>query len=213
MIIFINRLNIDRVNIKGKANNMCGRLNIIDYPLCKIVSDTIGINFHSESNSNLCPSESVSAIVQSNEQLSQVNMQWGIQPSWSKRLLINAQSETVATKPTFAKAFAVNRCLIPCSGWYEWRKEGSKKQKYYFTHAQQQPLYMAGVSYYGINTPPQVVTLTTKPNSLCEQYHHRMPVLILPEHINAWLQPSSNNSNLSPLMSAISDEYLQVIPN
>ena len=189
---------------------MCGRLNIIDHPLCEIVSEATSINFNSESNDNLCPSESVSTIVQSHEQLSQVNMQWGIQPSWSKRLLINAQSETVAIKPTFAQAFASHRCLIPCSGWYEWRKEGSKKQKYYFSHAQQQPLYIAGVSYYGVNTQPQVVTLTTKPNSLCEQYHHRKPVLILPKDINAWLQPSSMSAHLSPLMSAIANEYLCV---
>lgn len=192
---------------------MCGRLNIIDYPLCKIVSETIGINFTSESNSNLCPSESLSTIVQANEQLSQVNMRWGIQPSWSKRLLINAQSETVATKPTFAQAFATHRCLVPCSGWYEWRKEGNKKQKYYFSHLHEQPLYMAGISYYDANTQPQVVTLTTKPNPLCEHYHHRMPVLILPDDIKTWLHPSSQYSNLSPLMSAIPDEYLQVITN
>ncbi|MFT5814576.1 MAG: putative SOS response-associated peptidase YedK [Psychroserpens sp.] len=205
MIIFIYCL-----SIKDKDKSMCGRLNIIAHPLCEIVSKTIGINFNSESNDNLCPSESVSTIVQSHEQLSQVNMQWGIQPSWSKRLLINAQSETVATKPTFAQAFVTHRCLIPCSGWYEWRKEGSKKQKYYFSHAQQQPLYMAGVSYYGVKTQPQVVTLTTNPNSMCEQYHHRMPVLILPEDINAWLQPCSMSSHLSPLMSAIPNEYLCV---
>lgn len=208
MIIFIYRL-----SSKEKVKSMCGRLSIIDYPLCKIVSETAGISFNSASNDNLCPSETVSTIVQSHEQLTQVNMQWGIQPSWSKRLLINAQSETVATKPTFAQAFASHRCLIPCSGWYEWRKEGSKKQKYYFRHAQDQPLYMAGISYYGANTQPQVVTLTTKPNPLCEQYHHRMPVLILPEYINDWLHPSNMSSNLSPLMSAIPEQYLQVITN
>lgn len=108
---------------------MCGRLKIIDHQLCEIVSKTIGINFNSESNDNLCPSEFVSTIVQSHEQLSQVNMQWGIQPSCSKRLLINAQSETVATKPIFAQAFVTHRCLIPYSSWYEWRKEGNKKTK------------------------------------------------------------------------------------
>ncbi|WP_085302678.1 SOS response-associated peptidase [Colwellia polaris] len=189
---------------------MCGRLNIINTSLCKIVSDTIGLNFHSESNDNLSPSELLSTIVQSNEHVSQVNMQWGIQPSWSKRLLINAQSETVAIKPTFAKAFVAHRCLIPISGWYEWRKEGSKKQKYYFSHSQNLPLYMAGVSYHKFNTPPQVVTLTTKPNQLCEQYHHRMPVFILPDSINAWLAPQNSQANLSRLMSAIPDEYISV---
>lgn len=190
---------------------MCGRLNIIDHPLSQIVSETLGINFHSHSNDNLCPSETVSTIVQSNEKVSQVNMHWGIQPAWSKRLLINAQSETVAIKPTFAKAFAAHRCLIPCSGWYEWRTEQNKKQKYYFSQVEQQPLYMAGVSYFSLNQSPQVVTLTTKPNALCEQYHHRMPVLILPENINAWFQTSSDN--LSPLMIAVSDEYINVTLN
>ncbi|MFT6247714.1 MAG: putative SOS response-associated peptidase YedK [Cognaticolwellia sp.] len=189
---------------------MCGRLNIINHSLCKIVSDTVGFNFYSDSNDNLCPSETIATIVQSNQHLSQVNMRWGIQPSWSKRLLINAQSETVATKPTFSQAFAANRCLIPISGWYEWRKEGAKKQKYYFSHGQALPLYMAGISYYGNNTQPQVVTLTTKPNPLCEQFHHRMPVLVLPEHINAWLAPENSQANLSSLMSAISDENLCV---
>ncbi len=192
---------------------MCGRLNIINHPLCQIVSETLGINFYSQSNDNLCPSETVSTIVQPDQQLLQADMQWGIQPTWSKRLLINAQSETVATKPTFAQAFAVNRCLVPCSGWYEWRKEDDKKQKYYFSHQQQQPLYMAGISFYNNNSQAQVVTLTTKPNPLCEQYHHRMPVLILPEHIQTWLQPSSALENLMPLMSALEDKYLSVAAN
>ena len=189
---------------------MCGRLNIINTSLCKIVSDTIGVNFQSESNDNLCPSESLSTIVQNNEHFNQVNMQWGIQPSWSKRSLINAQSETVAIKPTFAKAFAAHRCLVPVSGWYEWRKEGIKKQKYYFSHSQDLPLYMAGVSYYGDNIQPQVVTLTTKPNPLCEQYHHRMPVFILPDNINAWLAPQNSQANLSRLMSAIPEQHISV---
>ena len=198
------------VNIVFKENIMCGRLNIINNSLCNIVSDTLGVNFQSESNDNLSPSESLSTIVQNKEHFSQVNMQWGIQPSWSKRLLINAQSETVAIKPTFAKAFAAHRCLVPVSGWYEWRKEGSRKQKYYFSHTQDLPLYMAGVSYHAFNTLPQVVTLTTKPNLLCEQYHHRMPVFILPNNINAWLSPQNTQANLSRLMSAIPDEYIRV---
>jgi putative SOS response-associated peptidase YedK len=192
---------------------MCGRLNIINHPLSQLVCDTLGVHFDSQSNPNLCPSETVSTIVQPEQQPLQVDMQWGIQPAWSKRLLINAQSETVATKPTFAQAFAFNRCLVPCSGWFEWRKEGDKKQKYYFSHQQQHPLYMAGISYYSRNSQAQVVTLTTKPNPLCELYHHRMPVLILPEHIQTWLQPTSAQEDLQPLMSAIEDKYLSVVVN
>ncbi|SEL73051.1 Putative SOS response-associated peptidase YedK [Colwellia chukchiensis] len=192
---------------------MCGRLNVISDPLCQMVSSAFGIHFSATSNPNLCPSETASTLVQANQEIRQVDMQWGIQPSWAKRLLINAQSETVATKPTFANAFAFNRCLIPCSGWYEWRKEGSKKQKYYFSHADDQPLYMAGISFQHNYQPPQVVTLTTKPNDMCATYHHRMPVLVLAEQIKTWLQPDAELAQLTPLMSAIADNYLSVVAN
>ncbi|XQW84458.1 SOS response-associated peptidase family protein [Thalassotalea piscium] len=51
----------------------------------------------------------------------------GNKPSWSKNLLINAQSETVTQKPAFSNAIKANRCIIPCFGWYEWRTKNGKK--------------------------------------------------------------------------------------
>lgn len=187
---------------------MCGRLNIIDDPLCQIVSDTLGIKFYSKSNDNLCPSEAVATIVHQENRLLQADMQWGIQPSWSKRLLINAQSESVAKKTTFAQAFAIGRCLVPCSGWYEWRKEGSNKQKLYFSHKYQQPIYMADICYYQQDAPSKVVTLTTQPNQLCGQFHHRMPVLITPENITAWF--NQNLDELQRLMLPLEQDILRV---
>jgi putative SOS response-associated peptidase YedK len=50
-------------------------------------------------------------------------MRWGIVPAWkhgSAPLLINARSETAATKPMFRKALQSRRCLIPANGFYEW---------------------------------------------------------------------------------------------
>jgi putative SOS response-associated peptidase YedK len=78
-------------------------------------------------------------------------------------MLINAQSETVASKKTFASAFAHNRCLVPCSGWFEWRDEGNaKKQKYLFSYEDNEPAYMAGILYL-CDDAMQLVTLTTAP--------------------------------------------------
>ena len=64
-------------------------------------------------------------------------MQWGLIPKWAKdpkigNKLINARSETVYEKPSFKESFTQKRCLIPASGFYEWRKEGGKKQPYLF---------------------------------------------------------------------------------
>jgi len=67
----------------------------------------------------------------------------------SKRLLINAQVKWMQLNEHLLDPLLTSM-FIACSGWYEWRNEGSKKQKYYFSHTQQ-PLYMASVSYYGVS--------------------------------------------------------------
>jgi putative SOS response-associated peptidase YedK len=82
------------------------------------------------------------------ERLNQQDASWGIQPAWSKKMLINDHAETVASKKTFAYSFEQNRCLVPCYGWFEWRVEGrAKKQKHLFSHEDNEPLYMAGILY------------------------------------------------------------------
>lgn len=185
---------------------MCGRLNIIDDPLCQLVSDTLGISFSTKSNNDLRPSEEISAITSDGVSYEQIQTHWGIKPQWSKKLLINAQSETVVSKPTFKHAFEFNRCVVPCSGWYEWRTENNKKTKYYFTHNLQQPLYMAGVWYP--EDSGKLVTLTTLPNKKCAQYHKRMPVFILPDDLPYWF--GSSYDKIQPLFSAIDSSLVKV---
>lgn len=185
---------------------MCGRMNVINDPLCQIVSEAVGIKFWTESNNDLCPSQNTSTISLINGNYQQLDTSWGIQPSWSKRLLINAQSETVTQKPTFRNAFTSNRCLVPCSGWYEWRAEEGKKVKYLFSHADNQPMYMAGITYN--SDIHQLVTLTTSPNEKCKQYHKRMPVIVLPENIDYWF--NARTEQLQPLMQSVNSEMINV---
>ncbi len=118
---------------------MCGRFSV-DKGLTPIVSELFNTPFNVDSNSNLSPSQSVATIIKSNSNFSQVNALWGIKPNWSKKLIINAQSETVSSKPTFKQAFQHQRCLVPCNGWYEWRTEEGKKVKYLFEHANKMPV-------------------------------------------------------------------------
>lgn len=184
---------------------MCGRFSV-NKAISPSVSELFNTHFNTETNANLSPSQSVATLVSSNSTYHQVNALWGIKPSWSKRLIINAQSETVATKPTFRQAFQHQRCLIPCNGWFEWRTEEGKKVKYLFEHTDKVPLYMAGILFQHEFT--ELVTLTTKPNLKCGQYHQRMPVLIANEDKEFWFQ--SSFQAVEPLLQHVKDEIINV---
>ena len=75
---------------------------------------------------------------------------WGLVPSWAKdpaigNRMINARSETVATKPAFRKPMRQRRCLILADGFYEWKREGTRKQPYYIKLRDGEPFAFAGL--------------------------------------------------------------------
>jgi len=195
--------------IQAKGGVMCGRINVIEDPLARVVSEILGIHFAVKTNTDLRPTQAVEVVAESGDRhLQQMSTTWGIQPQWAKRLLTNAQAETVHQKPTFKKAFAERRCLVPCSGWYEWRDEGgARKQKYLFEHADGAPLFMGAIWYPA--EQPQIVTLTTAPNTKCAEYHSRMPVLIEPEQIDFWF--GSTSDEVQPLLQAINGDKVRVV--
>lgn len=178
---------------------MCGRLNVIDDPLVQWIADVLGITFTTQTNRDLRPTQQVETIAATGPAARQLTTTWGIKPTWAKKLLINAQAETVAEKPTFRQAFKAQRCIVPCTGWYEWRDEGgSRKQRYAFSHEDGTPCLMAGI-WFGQPASAELVTLTTEPTAPCAEIHHRMPLLIQPEQVDLWLNASA--AAVEPIMS------------
>lgn len=185
---------------------MCGRLNVIDSPLCSIVCENLGIRFKTTTNRDLRPTQSVATVGVHQSELKQLDLSWGIQPDWADHLIINARAETVSIKATFANAFEFNRILVPCSGWYEWREEQGTKRKYLFTQGEEQVLYMAGIALEGDS---KLVTLTTQANEQCSEYHHRMPLLIPQESIITWVAGTAEEA--FPLLTNEYQEALSII--
>lgn len=172
---------------------MCGRLNVIDDPLVDWLMEELGIEFSTSTNRDLRPTQEVATVASVEGDLQQLNTVWGIQPRWAQKLIINAQAETVATKPTFRDAFTERRCVVPCSGFYEWRDEGGpRKQKYLFSAENGRPLYMAGIWYPG--EAPELVTLTMDAPDEFREYHHRFPVFIPLEGVRDWVLSSPENA-------------------
>lgn len=89
---------------------MCGRFSVVD-KIAPIVSNLFDTHFEVMTNSNFSPSQVAATITTAESGYQQINAAWGIKPDWSKKLIINAQSETVQKKSTFKQAFQHQRCL------------------------------------------------------------------------------------------------------
>lgn len=174
---------------------MCGRMNVIAAPITQYLREQLQLDFQTIDNRDLRPTQRVDTLMAKASGMGQVTTHWGIQPSWAKRPIINAKLETAAEKPTFKRAYAEARCVIPVSGWYEWRNEDGTKQKYHFQAANKQPIFMGGIVFKS-DTGPRLVTLTTAPTAQCADYHDRMPFLLEPEALDFWL-----NSPIEQLMA------------
>ena len=136
---------------------MCGRYNIIPdatawvtaFGLSEEAGNTIS---DLAPNYNVAPTQDVPIIRinKDNSQRELVLAHWGLIPFWAKDLkvgyrMINARAETVAKKPAFRAAYRKRRCLIPISGFYEWRKSGSTKQPYLIRMKDVAPFALAGL--------------------------------------------------------------------
>lgn len=148
-------------------------------------------------------------------------LRWGLVPFWAEdpkigSSLINARAETVTEKPSFRTAFKSRRCLVPVSGFYEWKKEADHKQPYYIRAAAEEPLLFAGLweSWRPKGTteaPLETYTiLTTTPNELMTQLHDRMPVIIAPEDQARWLEGSHYEAQ--PLLKPYPAELMMCHP-
>ena len=111
-------------------------------------------------------------------------MHWGFTSQYQDGLFINARAETVLSKPSFRNSVRNCRCVIPAAGFYEWNKE---KEQVSFTMPQSKILYMAGI-WQPTDEGKQFTILTTAPNDSVSSVHDRMPLVLLPEEIQPWIQ-------------------------
>lgn len=149
---------------------------------------------------NIAPTQPVPIIRQNpKEPCRELSLvRWGLIPWWAKdssgaAAMINARSETAATKPAFRDALKLRRCLIPADGFYEWKKNGKEKQPYCFEVNEGQLFAFAGIweTWKDISrkTIETCSILTTTPNAVTSTVHDRMPVILESDSYDIWLDP------------------------
>ena len=149
-------------------------------------------------NYNVAPTQTVNVIVAEGGKRLLVDMRWGLIPMWWKKPLkdmpstFNARLETAAEKPMFRSAFRRSRCVLPASGFYEWKRSGDDKQPYLIKTADGTPMSFAGFwdRWRNPENNEEVVSctiLTTEANDFMSAIHTRMPVMLPPERLDLWL--------------------------
>ena len=135
-------------------------------------------------------------------------LRWGLVPSWAKDLrrgarLVNARAETVHDTPSFSTAFRARRCLVPANGWFEWQRTGHAKQPYFLARADGSPLSFAArweCWNRGQASLASFTIITTAASPGLADIHHRQPVIVDPDRLTDWLDPSSPMPRLFELL-------------
>jgi putative SOS response-associated peptidase YedK len=145
---------------------------------------------------------------------------WSLIPSWQKAdaklpFLTNARSEKAAEKPSFRTAFKKRRCIIPASGFFEWKTVGKDKFPYY-TRLKHGLMPFAGL-WETWNSPEGPVDsaaiLTTSSNLLVGALHDRMPCILEPGHFSHWLDPKEQNpEDIMPMLQPFPDKQMKMWP-
>ena len=157
------------------------------------------------------PTDRASVIRKGSGGIEVADLRWGLVPSWAKDpkigvQCINARAETISEKPSFREAFQKRRCLVPADGFWQWETIGKKKIPWKFARPDGEGFCMAGL-WEGWNSPEGILEtftiITTSPNELVRSVHDRMPVILIPEAGDEWLEKGGVDC-----LRAITDDFL-----
>lgn len=196
---------------------MCGRFALQSIPK-QILDEFVIIPPPILPRYNIAPTQKAPVVLVGHDDKPVMDeLRWGLIPSWAKDAsvgvrAINARAETIAEKPTFRDAFRKRRCLVPASGFYEWRRDGKTKTPYYFT-SREEPVVFAGLWERwtdGAETIYSFTIITTEANGMMAPIHDRMPVILQRSDWRTWLDPDcQDRSRLQSLLRPADEDLLE----
>jgi putative SOS response-associated peptidase YedK len=182
---------------------MCGRFSItgdVDFyaeyfGVDEVVAQPLEVSW------NVAPTDEVYVVAEQDGSRRLGSMKWGLVPHWAKdtkSIHINARSETIDTTAAFRDSFAKRRCLIPADGFYEWEPPEDGRTPHWVYRADGFPMVFAGIwaSRLDPETDEWARTcsiITTEASGPIADIHHRMPVALVPEVWDAWLDRDLND--------------------
>jgi len=203
---------------------MCGRYTVtitLEELMVRYMIDETNVPFH-RPKYNVAPGQHVLAVINDGSRNRLGELKWGFIPAWADdpkvgSTMINARSETAASKPAYKSAFQKKRCLLPADSFYEWQATARGKQPMRIRLKTGSVFSLAGL--YETWTSPSgeristCTILTTTPNEVVAPIHDRMPVILDPEQEALWLgREQQNTALLSSLLKPYPSELLEAYP-
>lgn len=178
--------------------------------------------FLSEDNYNVAPGQWLPVVIQENGERKVLPMQWGFLPYWAtdpraERRPINTRSEAAFERPYWRQALKYHRALIPSRGFYEWKRLANGTKEPYFIRPKDQELFaFAGIYSIWMDAEGHPLhtfsLLTTAANREMSEVHERMPVVLLRENEQVWVDPESKDPRLlSELLHPYPDGGLEIV--
>ncbi len=182
---------------------MCGRFYLNKDKANIAKQFAVEESVEAQTSYNITPSQDciVVRLRDNHKELAKLN--WGLVPSWAKSDIkikpINAKAETIREKAYFRSAYKKQRCIIPASGFYEWK--GSKgHKKPYCIYPLNDPCFGFAGLWEKHDDLETFTIITTEANTLMSEVHHRMPVILDSKDYDCWLE-EGNYELLKPCPS------------
>ena len=175
---------------------------------------------------NVAPTQPITVVVARDTGRQVEAHRWGLLPAWAKSVTvgsrhINARAETIANSPAFRTSFIRRRCLIPADGFYEWLRDGRRKQPFLIrsveTETSAAPLVFAGI-WCPWREPASgdwlltAAVVTTAANETVGRLHNRMPVILGNDEWRLWLDPTITDAGLlQDLLQPAPNDLLELV--
>ena len=203
---------------------MCGRFNIIDDPLTQFLIEITGQSqaWRIVTDYNIVPTQTVPVLLYDDiaESWNLRKMRWWLTPSWSggpstRYSMFNAKSETLSRSRAFREPFKKRRCIIPASGYYEWKREGVQKTPYCMTPAEDFGFAFAGLwdcwQSEKQNLESCAIVTAQAPLGM-QKIHNRMPVLLTDYDAMAWARGETHLNELEAILRPEIRKGIRVTP-
>jgi len=172
---------------------MCGRANLHDSLVVQMIMELAGLPpFPSRPpRYNICPTAQLDVITPEQQLETQT---WAIE--FGKFRHPNTKVSTLMRRPDLQRLLMEQRCVVPLNRFYEW-PDAKERPKYkgiktrFCISNSDDAIFLAGISKTQADGSKQFNILTTEPNAIINDFHHRMPVWLHKDMVKPFLQSAN----------------------